>query len=273
MTNKSLFQNRLFVIGSVLIALIAAMALFASWLTPFSPYEMALDQRLQAPNSVHWLGTDENGSDVWSKILFGARISLWVAFSVVSINALVGLCIGSLAGYFGRWIDTLIMRSIDMLQAFPGFLLALSMVAVLGPSIRNLILAMCISGWTGFARLVRGEVLHLKHKDYVQAAISLGASTPRVLLLHIWPNLTGPLLVQASFAMAGTIIAESGLSFLGLGAPPSEPTWGALLNAGRSLLLDAPHISIFPGLCIVLLVLGFNFLGDGLRDHLDPKQR
>ena len=270
---KSLRSNFLFMSGLGIILFMVVIASFASILSPFDPYSMNLQDRFISPNSTYWFGTDENGSDIFSKVLFGARISLFVALSVVGINCTIGLLMGSIAGYFGKWVDSLIMRIIDMLQAFPGFLLALSMVAVLGPSIKNLIIAMCISGWTAFARLVRGEVLHLKHKEYVQAAIALGAKTPRVIFLHIWPNLTGPLIVQASFAMAGTIIAESGLSFLGLGAPPTEPTWGALLNMGRKVLIDAPHISIFPGLCIVLLVLGFNFLGDGVRDYLDPKKR
>ncbi|MEC9284003.1 MAG: ABC transporter permease [Bdellovibrionota bacterium] len=269
---KSLSKNFLFIAGLSIISFMLVMALFAPVLSPFSPYDIQLENRFLSPNAVNWFGTDENGSDIFSKVLFGARISLMVALCVVGINCLVGLVIGSIAGYYGKWVDSTIMRIIDMLQAFPGFLLALSMVAVLGPSIRNLILAMCISGWTAFARLVRGEVLHLKHKEYVQAAVALGAKTPRVVLLHVWPNLTGPLIVQASFAMAGTIIAESSLSFLGLGAPPTEPTWGSLLNMGRKVLIDAPHISIFPGLCIVLLVLGFNFLGDGVRDYLDPKK-
>ena len=165
------------------------------------------------------------------------------------------------------------MRIMDMLYAFPGFLLAISLVAVMGPSLPNLILALCVTGWTGYARLIRGEVLHLKTKDYVQSAISVGATTPRILILHIWPNLVSVIVIQASFGMAGTIIAESGLSFLGLGVPPTVPSWGALLNAGRQVLVDAPHISIFPGLAIVSLVLSFNLIGDGLRDILDPKKQ
>lgn len=270
---KELFKTRfLLVSGISIIVLMLLMASFAPLLSSFSPYDMNLENRYLSPDSTYWFGTDENGSDIWTKVLYGSRISLLVAFSVVGISCFIGLIIGSIAGYYGKWADTIIMRIIDMLQAFPGFLLALSLVAVLGPSIKNLIIAMCISGWTGFARLVRGEILYLKHKEYVQAAKALGAKSPRVILFHIWPNLTGPLIVQASFAMAGTIIAESGLSFLGLGAPPTEPTWGSLLNMGRKVLIDAPHISIFPGICIVLLVLGFNFLGDGVRDYLDPKK-
>ncbi|MFK8137507.1 MAG: ABC transporter permease [Bdellovibrionales bacterium] len=273
MTKSGISKKFLLYSGGFVLSLIFLMAIFAPLLAPMSPYDMNLENRFLPPGGEHFFGTDENGTDIFSKILFGARISLMVALTVVAVNSFVGLIIGSIAGYFGGKIETVIMRFIDMLQAFPGFLMALSMVAVLGPSIRNLIIAMCISGWTGFARLVRGEVIYLKHKEYVQAARALGAKTPRILGLHIWPNLVGPLIVQATFAMAGTIIAESGLSFLGLGAPPSEPTWGALLNSGRKVLLEAPHVSIFPGVCIVLLVLGFNLIGDAIRDILDPKKR
>ncbi|MCB0412672.1 MAG: ABC transporter permease, partial [Bdellovibrionales bacterium] len=190
----------------------------------------------------------------------------------VTVSLILGLILGSLAGFWGGWMDLIIMRGIDMLYAFPNFLLALGLIAVLGPSIKNLIIAMCITSWTGFARLVRGEVLHLREREYVQSARALGAGVLRQLTTHIWPNLVGILLVQATFTMAATIIAESGLSFLGLGAPPETPTWGALLSSGRRILFEAPHVSLFPGLCIVLLVLGFNLFGDGLRDYLDPRR-
>lgn len=259
-------------LGALLVALISLTALLAPWLAPYDPLAISLPDQLQAPTWAHPFGRDQNGSDVLSKVIYGARVSITVAFSVVAISVSIGLLIGSIAGYLGGWVDGLIMRIIDMLYAFPGFLLALSLVAVLGPSLRNLIFAMCITSWTSYARLVRGEVLHLKEKDYVVGAEALGAKTWRILTFHIWPNLVGPLTVQATFGMAGTIISESGLSFLGLGAPPEIPTWGALLNAGRRSLIEAPHISLFPGIAILCLVLGFNFLGDGLRDKLDPRQ-
>ncbi|MEZ4870848.1 MAG: ABC transporter permease [Bdellovibrionales bacterium] len=198
-------------------------------------------------------------------------MSLLVAFTVVFISALVGLILGSVAGYFGTRWDTLIMRFTDMVYAFPGFLLALSLVAVLGPSIKNVIIAMCLTSWAGFARLVRGEVLHLKEKEFVQSARAVGADPLRILTKHIWPNLFGVLLVQMSLAMAGAIITESGLSFLGLGAPPTTPTWGALLNSGRHYLVEAPHISFFPGLAIVILVFGFNLVGEYLRAQWDSR--
>lgn len=233
---------------------------------------MDLAQRFSVPSAEHPFGLDQNGSDVYSQVLHGARISLTVSFTVVALSALIGVLIGSLAGYKGGFFDLVVMRILDMFYAFPGFLLALTFVALLGPSIRNLILAMCVTGWTGYARLVRGEVLHLKTRDYVVGAMALGAPHTRILFRHILPNLLGLLAVQMTFGMAGTIITESGLSFLGLGAPSTTPTWGALLNSGRRFLTEAPHISLFPGLAILSLVLGFNLLGDGLRDHFNPKQ-
>ena len=265
-------RNFLMYLGASLILLMILIAIFAPLICVQDPSMMALNERFSAPSFSHPFGLDQNGSDIYSRVVYGARVSLIVAFSVVGVSLTIGLVLGSLAGYFGGWWDTLIMRTIDMFHAFPGFLLALALVAVLGPSLKNLIIAMCITSWTGYARLVRGEVLHLKERDYVQGALALGAGLPRVLFHHIWPNLTGPLVVQATFGMAGTILAESGLSFLGLGVPPDIPTWGELLNSGRSVLFEAPHVSIFPGFAILILVLGFNFFGDGLRDMLDPKR-
>lgn len=259
--------------GSIILILFLVMAIFAPYISVFSPYDINLENAYLKPNLTHWFGTDDNGSDVWAKIAYGARISLSVSFTVVGISLFIGSILGSLAGYFSSKVDQIIMRSIDILQAFPGFLLALSCVAILGPSIPNLIIAMCISSWTSFARLVRAEFLHLKQKEFVSASKSIGASHFRLITFHIFPNILSPLLIQASFAMAGTIIAESSLSFLGLGAPPTEPSWGSLLNSGRAVLLDAPHISIFPGFAILLLVLAFNLVGDGLRDILDPRKQ
>ncbi len=265
-------KNLLMYIGIGIILVMFFTAIFAPILAPYNPREISLPDRFMSPSSAHWFGSDNDGSDVLSKVIYGARISISVAFTVVTISLFIGLTVGSIAGYFGGTLDQTIMRFIDMLYAFPGFLLAIALVAVLGPSIQNLIFAMCVTGWTGYARLVRGEFLHLKTREYVQSAISLGANPLRVIMVHIWPNLTGPLVVQASFGMAATIISESSLSFLGLGTPPTEPSWGGLLNAGRKFLVEAPFISIFPGLAIILLVLGFNLFGDGLRDRLDPKK-
>jgi peptide/nickel transport system permease protein len=259
-------------LGFAIIALILAAAVFAPFLATHDPYDMSLPQQFSKPSPDHFFGMDQNGSDIYSRILYGARISLSVAFSVVFVSVIIGLLLGSAAGYNGGWPDMLLMRFIDMVNAFPGFLLAIALVAVLGPSIKNLIFAMCLTGWTSYARLVRGEILHLKTRDYVLAARATGAGPIRLILFHLWPNLVSPLTVQATFGMAGTILTESGLSFLGLGAPPTEPTWGSLLNAGRRALVEAPHLSLFPGLAIFLLVLGLNLFGDGLRDLLDPKK-
>jgi len=262
----------LFAFGVLIIVLMIVAAVFAPWLAPQDPDAMSLADRLQGPSWAHPLGLDENGSDVFAKLVYGARVSLGVAWSVILVSCTVGLIFGSLAGYFGGWVEQVLMRFVDMVYAFPGFLLALALVAVLGPSLKNLIIALCLTSWTGFARLVRGEVLHLKEREYVQSARAVGASHVRILVLHIWPNLLGLLIVQSTFAMAGTIISESGLSFLGLGVPPETPTWGSLLNSGRRVLIDAPHVSFSAGLAIMIVVLGFNLVGDGLRDLLDPRR-
>ncbi len=261
-------MNKRFKIGLTVICLIILAALFAPWLAPQDPNQMSLPDCYGKPSWSHPFGLDQNGSDVFSQIVFGARISLAVSLIVVSVSVAVGLILGSLAGYLGGWTDLVIMRFIDMIYAFPGFLLALTLVAVLGPSVRNLIFAMCLTSWTGYARMVRGEVLHLKNREYVLGAIALGARPSRLLIHHIWPNLFSLLIVQATFGISGAVLTESGLSFLGLGAPANVPTWGALLNSGRHVLVEAPHVSLFPGLAILALVLGFNFVGEGLRTKI-----
>lgn len=270
---KSSWPKRFITAGTIIIVLLLGVGVFAPMITHMNPNEMDLTQRLIGPNSKHWFGTDENGSDVFTKVVYGARVSLTVALCVVLISSSVGLLVGSFAGFRGGWLDLLLMRMIDIVYSFPGFLLALSLVAMLGPSLGNLIIAMSLTGWASFARLVRGEVLYLKEKEYVLTSKALGAGMFRQLSRHIWPNLFGILFVQATFSMAGTIIAESGLSFLGLGVPATTPSWGALLNSGRKVLSEAPHVSFFPGFAILCLVLGFNLLGDGLRDLFDPRQK
>lgn len=271
MKKRSVFSAK-FYVGITLVLLMAFMGIFASLIADHNPNAMDLAARYETPSFEHLFGRDQNGADVLAQVAYGARISLRVAFTVVFISAIIGLIIGSIAGYVGGWIDQVVMRFLDMFYAFPGFLLALSLVAVLGPSISNLIFAMCVTGWTGYARLVRGEILHLKQREYVLGAFALGANPVRLLVRHIWPNLFGILVVQMTFGMSGTIITESGLSFLGLGAPPTIPTWGALLNSGRRILTEAPHVSLFPGLAILILVLGFNLVGDSLRDWLNPRK-
>jgi peptide/nickel transport system permease protein len=258
--------------GTFIIVFTLIVAIFAPFFSRQDPNAMSLPNRLEGPSWEHPFGRDENGSDVLSKLVYGARVSLGVAWTVVLISGTLGLLIGSVSGYAGGLTDQIIMRVTDLFYAFPGFLIALTLVAVLGPSLRNLIFALCITSWSGLARLVRGEVLHLKERENILSARALGAGDLRIVVRHIWPNLISLVIIQSTFAMAGTVISESGLSFLGLGVPPSTPTWGSLLNSGRHVMTEAPHVSLAPGLAIVVLVLGFNLLGDGLRDALDPRR-
>jgi len=248
-------------------------ALFAPWLGTTDPNAFDLSRKFERPNIHAPFGLDQNGADVYSQVLFGARTSLAISFSVVAASVLIGLLLASAATYKGGLADTLLARTLDMIQAFPGFLLALALVAVLGPSARNLIIAMTATGWAGYARLVRGEVLHLKEREYVRGAQACGASSVRIIVKHIWPNLASILAVQATFGLAGVILAESGLSFLGLGVNADTPTWGALMNQGRRFLVEGPHISFFPGLALSILVLSIQLSGEGLREWLNPRER
>jgi peptide/nickel transport system permease protein len=252
----------------VLIAVIAAVV--GPWLVPFDPASQELALRLEGPSATHWFGLDELGRDIFARVLSGARISLLVGLVVVGVSATLGTALGSAAGYFGGRIDETISRVIDILLAFPGLLLAIAMVAVLGPSLSNVVLALSLIGWVGYARLVRGQVLRARELDFVQAARALGATTARILARHIVPTTLPAVTVQATLGMGGAILAEAALSFLGLGVQPPTPSWGTMLNYGRGHLLDAPHLTVFPGIATAILVLGFNFLGDGLRDALDP---
>lgn len=257
--------------GIALFLLILLMALGAQVLTPYSPSQYDLTQKLLSPSSHHLLGTDGTGADVWTLLVYGARLSLRIAFVVVFASAIIGGLIGSLAGYFGGWVDQILMRIIDMLYAFPGFLLALAIVAFLGPGVNNLILALTVTGWTAYARLIRAEIQSLKTKEFITAARALGASHVTIIVRHLWPNLVSLLCVQATFGLAATVVNEAGLSFLGLGAPAHQPSWGSLLGSGRKYLIQAPHVSLFPGVAIMLLVLSFNLIGDGLRRKLNPR--
>jgi peptide/nickel transport system permease protein len=255
--------------------IIVLVAVFAATAGPLlSPYDSAaqeLARRLEAPSLAHPLGLDELGRDILARLLHGARISLMVGIAVVSVSSAVGTLFGSIAGYFGGRVDDVISRVIDVLMAFPGILLAIAIVAVLGPSLTNVVLALSVIGWVGYARLVRGLALRAREFEFVQAARACGASSARIVLRHILPSALPAVVVQATLGMAGAIIAEAALSFLGLGVQPPTPSWGTMLDAGRAHLFDAPHLTIFPGLAIGLLVLGLNFLGDGLRDRIDPK--
>jgi peptide/nickel transport system permease protein len=269
-------MNRLAYFGLAFIVLLVLVALFAPWIATHDVGAIDLLARYKGPSAEHWLGTDATGRDVFSRVVFGARISLQVGLVVVAVSAAVGTVIGALAGYYGGWIDRVVSGYVlNVFLAFPGLLLAIAMVAFLGAGLNKLILALCVIGWVGYARVMRGQVLKVREYDFVQAARALGARDWRILLFHVLPNAVQPLIVQASLGMAGAVLSEASLSFLGLGVPPPAPSWGVMLEEARDLatLSRAPHAMLAPGLAIALTVLAFNFLGDGLREYLDPRQR
>jgi peptide/nickel transport system permease protein len=257
-------------LGAAIVGGTALAALIGPWLVPFDPAAQDLPLRLAGPSAAHWFGLDELGRDILARVLSGARVSWLVGLVVVIVSAAVGVAVGAVAGYCGGRIDELVSRVMDVLMAFPGLLLAIALVAALGPSLVHVVFALASIGWVGYARLVRGQVLRAREFEYVQAARALGATTPRILMRHVVPTALPALSVQATLGMGGAILAEASLSFLGLGVQPPTPSWGTMLSYGRAHVLDAPHLTIFPGLAIAALVLGFNFLGDGLRDALDP---
>ena len=258
-------------VGLVLSLAMIVLALIGPWIAPHDPIAQDLAGRLSAPGSAFWLGQDSLGRDVLSRILAGARVSLSVGVVVVCVSATIGTAIGAMVGLAGGWVDEVAMRVVDVLLAFPGILLAIAISAVLGPGLDHTVLALCVLGWVGYARLVRGQVLALREREFVQAAVALGAGRARIVRKHLIPNLLAPVLVQATFGMASAIVAEASLSFLGLGVVPPTPSWGSMIDDGRLYLEQAPHVAAFPGLAILVTVLGLNFLGDGLRDALDVK--
>jgi peptide/nickel transport system permease protein len=262
--------NRWLASGIMILSLLAASALLAPWLTSHDPAWQNLDKDLLFYSTEHPLGTDKLGRDVLSRTLHGGRISLLVGITTVTISLSIGFLIGSLCGYFGGWLDQLLMRVVDILMAFPGILLAIAFTAVLGPGLQHVILALCLIGWTGYARLVRGEILSLRESMFIHAAEALGCKPSRVIVAHLLPNLLPPLLIQATFGVAAAIIAEGSLSFLGLGVEPPTPSWGSMLNEGRQFLLVAPHLTTYPGLAIMVTVLGLNLVGDELQRRLQP---
>ncbi|HEY6180963.1 MAG TPA: ABC transporter permease [Terriglobales bacterium] len=267
-------RNPLAFVGGVLVVVFLIAAVFAPWISPQDPAHIDLSIRLSPPSAAHWCGTDELGRDILSRLIYGSRISMLVGSSVVAVSLLLGLIFGSIAGYYGGLLDRLLnIIVMNAFLAFPGILLAIAFVAFRGPGIFNLVLALSLAGWVGYARLVRGQVLAAKEREFVEAARALGASDLRVIVRHILPNIIQPVIVQAAIGMAGAILAEATMSFLGLGVPPPTASWGAMLNDGRSHLFDAPHLVIFPALTVMLAVLSFNFIGDALRDYLDPRSR
>ena len=267
-------HNPLAAAGMVLIVVFVILALLAPWIAPRDPAAIDLPTRLDTPSSAHWFGTDELGRDILSRVVYGARISMLVGTCVVLTSLGLGLVIGSVAGYYGGGIDRFVnIVLMNAFLSFPGILLAIAFVAFRGPGIFNLVVALSLGGWVGYARLVRGQVLAAREREFVEAARALGASDLRIIVRHILPNIIQPVIVQAAIGMAGAILAEATMSFLGLGVPPPTASWGAMLNDGRAHLFDAPHLVIFPALAVMLAVLSFNFIGDALRDYLDPRSR
>ena len=258
-------------VGLAIIVALAVSALTADWLAPHDPVGQDLAATLAPPEARHPLGQDKLGRDVLSRIVHGARISLVVGLVTVAVSVVIGTGVGAVAGFAGGWVDDTLMRAVDVLLAFPGLLLAIALTGLLGPSLRHVILALCLIGWTGYARLVRGEIHRLRERQFVEAARALGARPDRILLCHLLPNVVPVVVVQATFGTAAAIVAEASLSFLGLGVQPPTPSWGSMLNDGRAFVLAAPHLTVFPGLAIMLTVLGINLLGEGLRDWLDVR--
>ena len=271
-TLKHFFKNPASLAGALIILCFILVGILGPWFIGDSGLNIRLDMELKGPGAGR-LGFAENGIDVLTSLVYGARISLLIAITCTVISLSIGIIYGAVSGFFGNRIDAVMMRVIDILLAFPGLLLAIYIAAILSPKTINVVFALCATGWVGYARVVRAQVLSIKNYEYVTAATSLGAKTHRIIFVHIIPNILGPIIVQASFALASLILAEAALSFLGLGVPPGTPSWGALLDQGVSYLFIAPHLAIFPGICIAITVLGFNFLGDGLRDVFDVKNR
>ena len=268
---RRLKKHRLAVIGAVIILALLFIAIFAPFIAPHDPIEQNLEKRLLPPSKEYPFGTDHLGRCILSRIIYGTRVSLQIGVIVVGISSILGIVLGLIAGFRGGLIDEIIMRTVDILLAFPGIILALAIMGILGPSLFNVMLALSLGGWTSYARVVRGTVLSVKEKEFVEAAKALGASEIRIMFYHILPNVMAPVIVMATLGMAHVILAAAALSFLGLGAQPPTPEWGSMLNDGRAFIQTAPHLTIFPGLAIMVTVLAFNFLGDGLRDAMDPQ--
>ena len=267
-------MSRLAYIGIAIAAVFILAAIFAPWVATHDITAQNLSLRYASPSGEHWFGTDGLGRDVFSRVVYGARISLEVGISVVVVSAIIGTIIGAIAGFFGGVVDAILSGYVfNVFMAFPGLLLAIALVAFLGAGQGKLILALCVIGWVGYARVMRGQVLKVREYDYVLAARALGAGNFRILATHIFPNAIQPLIVQASLGMAGAVLSEASLSFLGLGIPPPAPSWGTMIEEARQFFSSSPHVLFFPGAAIALTVLAFNFVGDGLREYLDPKQR
>jgi peptide/nickel transport system permease protein len=270
---RALRRNPLAMVGLGIILLLFVVAALAPWLATHGPFDQDLSDRLQPPGAEHWLGTDDLGRDIWSRILYGARITLTIVALVAVLVAPVGLAIGSVAGYFGGWVDTVLMRITDVFLAFPRLILALAFVAALGPGIENAVLAIAVTNWPPYARIARAETITIRGGDFIAAARLQGASSFRIIWGHVVPLTISSVIVRVTLDMAGIILIAAGLGFLGLGAQPPSPEWGAMIAGGRKYILDQWWVATMPGIAICIVSLGFNLLGDGLRDVLDPKQR
>jgi len=270
-TVQELKNDKLAVIGLMIILFLLVIALLAPHIVPFDPVQLDLESRLSSPSAEHLMGTDALGRDTLSRIIYGTRVSLMIATVVVVTGMLLGVLLGTIPGYFGGIVDGILMRLVDVLLAFPGLILALVIVGLLGPSLMNLTIALVAVGWVRYARIVRSSILSVKEKGFVEAARAMGCSDIRIATRHILPNVLSPVIVLATLNMGGIILSIAGLSFLGLGVQPPTPEWGAMLNEGKPFMETAPHLMIFPGVMIMITVLAFNFLGDGLRDALDPR--
>jgi peptide/nickel transport system permease protein len=266
-------RQRLAMVGATIVGLFLVIAAIGPLLAPYDPLKQTIRERFTPPRSAHWLGQDEFGRDILSRLLYGARISLEVGVISVVLAGLCGILIGLIAGYWGGWLDTTLTLAMDVLNVFPSLLLAIALIAVLGSSLRNVFIAIAVTSIPAFMRITRGSVLAVRQTPYIEAAQSVGVPTPRILLRHIFPNATPPLIVHASLTFAYAVLAEASLAYLGLGNKPPSPSWGSMLNSAYGFLETDPWVSIFPGVAIMLTVLGFNLLGDGLRDALDPRLR
>ena len=266
-------KNRLGVGGLVIIVIVFFIAIFAPFLSLYDPGKTDVSLKLKPPSSQHYLGTDQLGRDVFSRMLYGSQISLSVGFVAVGISILIGILVGAMAGYKGGWVDSLLMRFVDIMLSFPSFFLILTVVAILRPNIYNVMIVIGITSWEGTARFVRAEFLSLRERDYVQAARALGVKDRRIIFRHILPNALAPVFVTASLGVASAILIEAGLSFLGFGVQPPAPSWGNILTEGRTYIFDAWWLTVFPGLAILITVLSFNLFGEGLRDAIDPRLR
>jgi ABC-type dipeptide/oligopeptide/nickel transport system permease subunit len=273
MTLRQLVRNRAAMLGAIILAIQVFVAIFAPWVAPHDPIRQNLPQALQPPSAEYWLGTDEVGRDILSRIIFGTRISLRVGLISVAVASVIGVTLGLIAGYYGRTVDDLILRITDIWLAFPGILLALAVIAVLGPSLFNVMIAVGLSAVPTYIRVTRGSVLSVREMDYVLSARAVGCPAPHIMTRHILPNILPSLIVLATLGVGGAILAAAALSFLGLGAAPPTPEWGAMLTLGREFIRRAWWLTTFPGLAIMITVLGINLLGDGLRDALDPRLR